>query len=42
LVIAIFLPALAWSRREMGRHTPQEIGVGALLGAIAALALRFV
>lgn len=40
-LIALFLPALAWSRRAMERHTPREISVGALLGAVAALVLRF-
>lgn len=33
--------AIAWSRLALKRHTPVEVALGALLGALAGLSLRF-
>lgn len=35
------LPALAWSRRRLERHTPIELALGTLIGASAGAALYY-
>lgn len=39
VVALFFLALLAWSRLELGRHTPAEIGAGTLVGFIGSLVL---
>ncbi len=39
-VMLALLPALAWSRVELKRHTPKEVLLGAILGTIAGLAIH--
>ena len=39
--VATILPILAWSRLALGRHTPIELVLGAVLGMIAGIAMRF-
>lgn len=44
LVFAVLLAmaaAVAWSRLALGRHTAREVAVGALLGAVACVALEW-
>jgi hypothetical protein len=38
-VLLALLPALAWSRLELKRHTPKELLVGAILGTLTGLAI---
>ena len=40
-VLALIVPALAWSRCALGRHTPLEPAFGALVGIAAGLGCYF-
>ena len=40
-LLLLALPALAWSRLILQRHTPLEVVLGTIIGAGAAAALHF-
>jgi membrane-associated phospholipid phosphatase len=39
-VLAVLLPALAWSRLTLGRHKPGEVVLGFAIGVVTGLAIR--
>jgi hypothetical protein len=39
--LVVVLPALAWSRLTLERHTPHEMALGAVIGAAAGAATHF-
>lgn len=39
-ILCLAVPALAWARLALGRHTPREVILGGLIGIAAGLALH--
>jgi hypothetical protein len=40
-VLVLMLPALAWARLTLGRHTPLELALGTAAGTTAAVAMHY-
>lgn len=40
-VLVLMLPALAWARLTLGRHTPLELALGTAAGTAAGVAIHF-